>query len=225
MDQLDRPIWHALCGRQSNFARGEGGAKRFRPDVSPFIALDPEDSSGLDAVRWLLDPEEEVLFCQRDEVPIPGGCKLVEANRGVQMVAEHFEPTVSSTNIIALGEGDVPAMLELARLSEPGPFRDRTCELSQFWGIKDSSGRLLAMAGERLRISGRSELSGVCTHPEVRGRGFAKSLSRHVASDIVRRGEAPFLHVYADNHGAIALYEQLGFRRRCFVEAVAIRLA
>jgi len=37
----------------------------------------------------------------------------------------------------------------------------------------------------------------------------------HVAGKMVQRGETPFLHSYADNKGAIALYEALGFRFRC----------
>jgi predicted GNAT family acetyltransferase len=67
-----------------------------------------------------------------------------------------------------------------------------------------------------------SEVSGVCTHPDARGRGLAETLSRHVASEIVRRGETPFLHAYADNAGAIRLYERLGFRHRCFVDALVV---
>jgi predicted GNAT family acetyltransferase len=36
------------------------------------------------------------------------------------------------------------------------------------------------------------------------------------------RGETPFLHSYADNAGAIALYESLGFRIRREVHVLAI---
>jgi predicted GNAT family acetyltransferase len=87
--------------------------------------------------------------------------------------------------------------------------------------VKDG-GRLLAMAGERLQLAGMAEVSGVCTHPDARGRGLAKLLSRHVASRIVRRGEVPFLHAYADNTGAIGLYERLGFRLNGAVEALEV---
>ena len=80
------------------------------------------------------------------------------------------------------------------------------------------------MAGERLKLPGMSEVSGVCTHPQARGRGYAALLSRHVASEIVRRGEVPFLHAYAGNSGAIALYERLGFRMNGEVEALVVGL-
>ncbi len=73
------------------------------------------------------------------------------------------------------------------------------------------------MAGERLKLDGFTEVSGVCTHPDWRGRGYATGLMGLVAQRIVARGETPFLHVYAGNSGAIALYERLGFRLRSAV--------
>jgi predicted GNAT family acetyltransferase len=67
------------------------------------------------------------------------------------------------------------------------------------------------MAGTRLNLTGFTEISGICTHPDFRGLGLASSLSLHVAATIRARGDTPFLHAYADNHGAIALYRKLGF--------------
>jgi len=72
----------------------------------------------------------------------------------------------------------------------------------------------VAMAGERMKAPGFTEVSAVCTHPDHRGRGHAGRLMAVVAAKILARGETPFLHVYAHNTGAIALYEKLGFRLR-----------
>jgi ribosomal protein S18 acetylase RimI-like enzyme len=221
-DLLDRPIWHALIGRQSEFALGNGAARRFRPDVSPFIAVRDDSPESLEDVAPLLGPRDAVLFLQRGATPLPPGTRRIDGGRGVQMVAEDFTPTPPSPGIVALGEDDVPAMLALATLTAPGPFRAHTHRLSQFFGVKDAGGRLLAMAGERLKLPGMSELSGVCTHPDARGRGYAEALSRRIASEIVRRGETPFLHAYSDNANAIRLYERIGFRQRCFVEALVV---
>ena len=111
-----------------------------------------------------------------------------------------------------LTPADVPAMVELAELTEPGPFRARTSELGEFFGIFDG-GRLLSMAGQRLRLPGFIEVSAVCTHPDARGRGFARMAMAQVMADILGRGATPFLHAFADNP-AIRVYEALGFTRR-----------
>lgn len=220
---LDRPIWHALADRQSEFAIGNDGVRRFRSDVSPFIACADDSPETLARVTSVMGAHDAVLFLQRGRVPLPPGTRLVEGARGVQMVAERFAAIDPPAGVAALGEEDAPAMLALATRTQPGPFRARTHELAQYWGVKDEDGRLLAMAGERLRLPGMSEVSGVCTHPDTRGRGLGGTLSAHIASEIVRRGEVPFLHVYSNNARAIRLYENLGFVARCEVESVMVR--
>jgi predicted GNAT family acetyltransferase len=79
------------------------------------------------------------------------------------------------------------------------------------------------MAGERLRFPGYTEVSGVCTHPEFRGRGLARRLSAVVAAGIEARGEQAFLHSWKTNQPAIALYEGLGFRVRTEVNVAVLR--
>ena len=232
---LDRPIWHALAGRQAEFAIGAGEARRFRADVSPFAACADDSPDALGAVAALMMPEAKQVFVQRGAVPLPPGTRAVEGVTLVQMVAWDFaadaEPDsapppgsfdFARESIVALGEADAAQMLALATLTQPGPFRARTHELAQFWGIKDAGGGLIAMAGERMKLPGMAELSGVCTHPQARGRGYAALLSRHVADQIVRRGEVPFLHAYAGNAAAITLYEQLGFRFNGEMEALVV---
>ena len=104
-------------------------------------------------------------------------------------------------------------MLELAELTEPGPFRKRTIELGEFHGIFDS-GHLAAMAGQRLHLPHFVEVSAVCTHPDARGRGYARSLMSIVIQEILQREKIPFLHSFSDNYPAIRVYESLGFTLR-----------
>jgi predicted GNAT family acetyltransferase len=82
-----------------------------------------------------------------------------------------------------------------------------------YLGIRHE-GRLVAMAGQRLRPPGWTEISAVCTYEDFRGRGLATRLIHAVAHDIRERGETPFLHTGAENTSAIRLYETLGFRLR-----------
>jgi predicted GNAT family acetyltransferase len=138
------------------------------------------------------------------------------ATRDTPVPAGHEE-------ILTLTDADAPEMLALAQLTEPGPFLSRTHTMGTFIGIR-SGGRLAAMAGERFRFPGYTEVSGVCTHPDFRGRGLARRLSAAVAAGITARGERPFLHAWKTNRPAIALYESLGFAMRAEVNvAVLVR--
>ena len=136
-DLLDRPIWHALTGRQAGFAVGGGLAKRFRADVSPFVAARDDSPEALAAVAGLVGAGETMLFLQRGPVPVPPGMRVVERGLGVQMVADAYVMTEPPDGIVALGEADAGEMLALATLTQPGPFRARTHTLSHFWGVKE----------------------------------------------------------------------------------------
>ena len=84
-------------------------------------------------------------------------------------------------------------------------------------------GKLVAMAGERLKIPGYTEVSAVCTHPEARGRGYAAALMSTVMEEIRAHGKTPMLHSFAHNANAIAVYKSLGFTRRRSFELAVLR--
>jgi ribosomal protein S18 acetylase RimI-like enzyme len=143
--------------------------------------------------------------------------------------ADHAPAPASDSTIIELGKKDSPEMVELATLTKPGPFGTRTHELGTYLGIRrrvserigdrvnegfSEKAKLVAMAGERLKVPGHTEVSAVCTHPEHTGQGYAGILMTEVMRRILARGETPFLHVREDNLRAIALYQRLGFRTR-----------
>jgi predicted GNAT family acetyltransferase len=100
--------------------------------------------------------------------------------------------------------------MDLVAAAKPGPFGPRTPLLGRYLGIWDG-GRLVAMAGERLRVPGHVELSAICVRPEARGKGYAAALTGRLMRLAFEGGEVPFLHVRPDNVGAIALYKRLGF--------------
>lgn len=213
MNPLDRPIWSALTTRQSKFARGRAPALAFRSDVEPFAATEADDSDGIEALGALAIAEDFLLLIQSKPSPTPPGLRIVREAVGVQMVAAGPVEATRPEDAVLLDDDDATEMIELAELTKPGPFRAATHRLGQFWGIR-RNGRLIAMAGERLKLPGMTEVSGVCTHPDWRGHGFGGRLSAFVARLIQERDEVPFLHAYADNQLAISLYEKLGFRIR-----------
>jgi len=211
---LDRPIWSALTTRQADIAERVGTAVRLKPDYGVFAAAADASEMSRIALNYLDQGPEGLWLLEVDEVTPPPGLLVVHHTAPcVQMVADHVVAPKSPFIVERLGEADAPEMLELARLTEPGPFFQHTNRMGDFIGIREK-GRLVAMAGERLRPEGFTEVSGVCTHPDFRGYGCASSLMRIVAARILARGETPFLHSYAANEGAIALYEKLGFKLR-----------
>jgi predicted GNAT family acetyltransferase len=145
----------------------------------------------------------------------PKAPAAVEATEAacLQMTVQYFAGAARDVGARPLGEADAAEMLELALLTRPGPFRKRTHTLGRFIGVRDR-GRLIAMAGERLKMDGFVEISAVCTHPDYRGRGLGGALLQAVGDRILSEGDTPFLHTYAHNTGAIALYRKLGFEVR-----------
>jgi ribosomal protein S18 acetylase RimI-like enzyme len=116
-----------------------------------------------------------------------------------------------AADAIALGPEHAAQALDLAMLTNPGPFGIRTIELGEYFGYFDGP-RLIAMAGERLAAGSLREISGICTDPRFQGRGLARRLTTKLIRRQMQRHETPFLHVMSANVGARALYEKMGFR-------------
>ncbi|HET9990032.1 MAG TPA: GNAT family N-acetyltransferase [Kofleriaceae bacterium] len=222
-DVLVRPVWDALANRQAGAAIGDDRARRFAPDIGPLAASRDDTPESLRALAALVPASGTLLLLQADPIALPPGTVAVTSAPGVQMVAARLAEVASDVPIEPLTADDVTAMIELATLTKPGPFAARTASLGEFWGIKDR-GVLVAMAGERMHHAGFTELSGVCTHPAARGRGYGLALSAWVAARIAARGDTPYLHAYASNTVAIEIYRSLGFalHRTMHVAAIAI---
>ncbi len=218
---LDNPVFAALTGDQARFAVRQRNSVRYRPDISPFSGLPdrPSAADWADAER-LAGPGEVVLFVGPAAVP-PADWEVLVAREGVQLVAEDLAPA-ADPEAVPLSSADAAEMVELTERTKPGPFLPGTVELGGYLGLR-REGRLVAMAGERMRPPGFAEISAVCTDEAWRGHGFAARLTRAVAVGIAARGETPFLHAAAANVNAIRLYKALGFVHRRDVTFIAAR--
>jgi ribosomal protein S18 acetylase RimI-like enzyme len=214
MHPLKNVIWQALTTRQAHFAESCDTARRFVQEVTSLCAFDQPNHEGYASLARLAGSGgTAAVFLDQPYEPRDGweyiGGALLQ-----QMVCENGHGTSPpvSPGIFELGAHDSPEMLELTALTKPGPFGRRTHELGYYVGIRNA-GKLVAMAGERMKVPGYTEVSAVCTHPDHLGKGYAAALMTEVMRSIRTRGEKPFLHVRSDNARAIAIYERLGFQK------------
>jgi predicted GNAT family acetyltransferase len=224
MHTLDRPAWNALAGRQADLAEGGPLARRFRPDIVPFAAARDDSAESLAALAALPRPDEVMALVEAQVPVVPPGFATVVSGKLVQMVLSRAPGPVADARIEPLSEADAAEMLALAQLTEPGPFTLKAQALGTFFGIR-IDGRLAAMAGERMKQDGYAELSGVCSHPDFRGRGLARLLSVFITHRILARGDTPFLHAWDDNAPAIRLYESIGYELRSMMNVAMVRPA
>ena len=176
LEPLDNPVWFALTTNHRLLARSHGLARRYSPDVSPLAALLHPTNDGFADLQWLVSPGEHVALFTASSLDVPGDWQVDRSRWIDQMICEASlapPPVVP----LPLGTTDVPEMLELTAATEPGPFLPQTIQMGSYFGIRASDGRLVAMAGERLRSTTFTEISAVCTHPEFRGRGYARELT------------------------------------------------
>ena len=225
MHLLDNPIWSALTTRQAHFAQSFGPMKRFPPDVSPLGGFEKLDDEAIDALRALLAADGTAGLFMPARIDVPAGLEIMIEGALLQMVMDDDAklPAIERPHdFVELGDADVPEMLALTALTKPGPFVTRTREMGTYLGIR-KGGKLVAMAGERLKLPGYTEISAVCTHPKFRGRGYARALVTFLAAQILAGGKTPFLHVKSEN-GAKVVYEKIGFRLRAAIWLTVISL-
>ncbi len=222
LEPLDNPIWFALTTEHWLLARSHGLARRYPPDVSPLAAfLHPTEYAFADLQR-LVSPGEHVALFTASPLDVPGGWQIDRSRWIDQMICESSldSPPLAP---LRLGTTDVPEMLDLTATTEPGPFLPQTIQMGNYFGIRASDGRLVAMAGERLQSTAFAEISAVCTLPEFRGRGYARALVTFIAAQILAAGKTPFLHVKSENEAKV-VYEKIGFRLRAAIWLTVISL-
>lgn len=213
---LDNPTYHAMMSGNAGLSLGSSTVRYFPSAVSPFAGM-VDFTPGRFAELAAVLPAERgtVAVVSPDEIVIPEGWKVNYHGMGLQMMGEDAShgPSQEGWEFVPLRTEHVPSMVELAKLTNPGPFGERTIEFGGFVGVFDGD-RLMGMSGHRLHPSPYIEISGVCTHPDYAGRGLGSALTYYQVERIREVGEVPILHVWAHNVRAIRVYESLGFVTR-----------
>jgi ribosomal protein S18 acetylase RimI-like enzyme len=211
MDYLANPIWSALSTRHVALSEGDEFARCYLPDFSLLAGLKDNSAESFERLSKFAG-DRTLGICSQERPTLPPNWDVQAEFDCAQMICEKLLDCREHTFEI-LTKADVPQMKELVKLTQPGPFADRTIEFGTFIGIKDGD-KLIAMTGERMKVPGHDEISGVCTHPDYQGKGYARALVHAVATLIKQRGNKPFLHVRSANEAAIRSYEAVGFKTR-----------
>jgi GNAT superfamily N-acetyltransferase len=208
---LDNIAWHTLAGRHAGFSTGTDTARRYARGFSPIAAFAIAERPDFAALAPYCEAGEH-LHCDGWSGAAPAGWRIDDESTMFKMVWKAPIPAADGApEAIRLGSEHATAALALVALTQPGPFGWRTLELGEYFGCFEG-GRLVAMAGERMAAGTLREISGVCTHPEVQGRGYARRLMIKLVRRQMQRDETPFLHVMRENAGARRLYARMGFR-------------
>jgi predicted GNAT family acetyltransferase len=227
MHALDNICYQALTTRQAGFAETFDQARRFVHEVSVIGGFLEPTARGYESLGELVRQGQTVNLALKSPYQPRTGWSVVRTCPMLQMIyqgkcTDLVSAATPDETIVELGSDDVPEMMELTALTRPGPFSKRTHELGTYLGIR-MEGKLIAMAGERMKVPGYTEVSAVCTHPEHTGKGYARTLMTAVMRQICERGEKPFLHVRQENLHATALYERLGFVKRVLLHLASLR--
>jgi ribosomal protein S18 acetylase RimI-like enzyme len=227
MSPLDNPIWQSLITTHAHFAEISNAARKFPHEVSVLAGLFEPTTENYNSLAAMMHPGERVGLFLQDPPNPPAPWVIDRTCPLLQMLCEKRSTPAAATRgkrpeFIRLTKADVPEMLALTKLTNPGPFGARTHELGNYFGIR-VAGTLAAMAGERLRLAGYTEVSAVCTHPDHLGHGYASALMGVVMDHICSRSELPILHVLPENTRAIQVYERLGFAKRAMLHLAVLR--
>ena len=221
---LDHVIWRALTSCHRSVAQGDDLALRYLAPIAPFAATIDVSAASFQSLLCLLPAGDRIALFTLEEITPPSSFSVIERGAVDQMVLRAMPCPAGSLPIVGLDASDVPDILALVDATHPGPFGPRTIELGKYIGVR-RRGMLVAMAGERMRLDGFTEISAVCVHPSCRGRGFAAELITTLARSIASRAETSFLHVFSSNRPAIELYRKLGFVLRRHLHLVVLARA
>ncbi len=214
---LDNMIWNALTTGNNDIAVINGDIGCYLPDIAPFAGMKDFNDANLKKLYEFIPANRSVAISSLNKMNHDESrWKLLQPMDVTQMVYEHsvnIFTTKNSPLIVPLSEEHVPQMIELTTLTRPGPFLQQTIRFKNYFGIF-IEGRLAAITGQRMHPMPYMEVSAVCTHPDFRGMGYAKTLMLHVMKIILDNSFTPFLHVLSNNINAIELYKTIGFRTR-----------
>jgi len=212
INKLDNPTWYSLSETHKDFAIDYGDVKFYHPDYCPFGGLvNPGTTeTGISSYATLTNN----FFIVGIQPDINEKVRLNNELVCNQMVLDKQIDIEIDKHIIELQtEHQKADLFALVNLVQPGYFKNKTADLGGYYGIYKNN-KLVAITGERMKMSKFTELSAIVTHPEHTGKGYARQLITYASNKVFNEGKIPYLHVADKNIRAISLYSKLGFLTR-----------
>lgn len=208
---LQNPVFNALLSGDQHLSFGTDKVKFFDSEVSPFAGFEDGYRKGFDDLFDLLPAGRLILYATPENIPQPRGWQRLQKVKGIQMIFSGQPFPLLAAEPVPLDTKHIDQMVQLAELTRPGPFGQKTILFRHYHGII-KNGQLVAMTGQRLHVQQYTEISAVCTHPDHLGKGYASLLLQHQVNLILQQGRTPVLHVRKDNQRAIDIYQRMGFQ-------------
>lgn len=207
-DVLDNPVWNALTDKHADYCIDYGQVKFYKTDFTPFGAFinNQNTTKAIEAHSKLI--KEFFIVGKKPKLPVnlPPLIEYV----GIQMIVYKRIDYPIKEIIVELNKNHYNDLMALVKLAYPHFFKAKTNTLGRYFGIYKNN-TLVAITGERMQTKHFTEISGVITHPEYLGNGYAKQLVTYTTNKIFESGKTPFLHVDQNNVIPINLYKKLGF--------------
>ncbi len=210
--KLDNPVWNSLNEIHKNISIEFDGIKFYNPSYCPFGGFTKSNNliNSINEYSNLVDN-----FYVVGEKPLFSN--LLTLNKNLicnQMLLKKPIDIEDREQIIELKtKQHKTALFDLVNMVQPGYFSNRTSDLGKYFRIYKKD-KLIAVTGERMKMTEFTEVSAVVTHPKHTGKGYAKQLIKQTTNQIFKENKIPYLHVAESNIGAIKLYEKLGFTTR-----------
>jgi hypothetical protein len=135
------PVWHALHSRHRKFAECTGEACRYPADVVPFAAIRAAEARAMVQLRSLFEAGESAWIIGKEYAGVPGLVRE-ETLECLQMVLPDAIHVPDTDEIEKLSDANAGEMVALTTLAFPGFFRQRTCEMGLYYGVRVSVGRI-----------------------------------------------------------------------------------
>jgi ribosomal protein S18 acetylase RimI-like enzyme len=158
---------------------------------------------------------------------IPAVAELYRVEAGPRMVRmwvdrSTFTPVVGEA--VRLDAADTRHLNRLYELGLTAWLPAESIASGVYYGVR-RGGRLVAAAGTHVvsPMYGMAAVGNVFTHRDMRGRGFAKSVTSAVTAELLETVETVVLNVRSDNGPALSAYRALGYQPHTYFEERLVR--